>query len=136
MFVCIVCVYVYINIYIYKYALRSTAWQLTKFRAQEETKKIINKLITIGEKETPFALKNSSVFSVVVVAVVVVLLLLSRTENSCILTTTKSVGVTSLLLSCTLIEMRKRRKQTKEKKLNLSLNFKIFGLTYLYIIIK
>lgn len=72
MFVCIVCVYV---LYIYKYALRSTAWQLTKFRAQEETKeKIINKLITIGEKETPFALKNSSVFSVVVVAVVVVLL--------------------------------------------------------------
>lgn len=62
-------------IYIYKYALRSTAWQLTKFRAQET--KIMNKLITIGEKETPFALKNSSVFSVfvvVVVAVVVVLL--------------------------------------------------------------
>lgn len=78
MFVCIycMCLCVYV-LYIYKYALRSTAWQLTKFRAQEETKeKIINKLITIGEKETPFALKNSSVFSVVVVVVAVVVVLL------------------------------------------------------------
>lgn len=32
------CVYV---LYIYKYALRSTAWQVTKFHAQEETKEKI-----------------------------------------------------------------------------------------------
>lgn len=67
------------NMYLCLYIFINTHYDLLPGSLQSfahKKLKIMNKLITIGEKETPFALKNSSVFSVFVVVVAVVVVLL------------------------------------------------------------
>lgn len=78
--ICLYVLYVSMcNMYLCLYIFINTHYDLLPGSLQSfahKKLKIMNKLITIGEKETPFALKNSSVFSVFVVVVAVVVVLL------------------------------------------------------------